>query len=225
MARLAVCPSPTFFRIMTADFCFRLSFNLLLVTKRTNSTGAYEAEFNMATPLGKTVRIFVNALRLIQICVFILRWRGLLNQLEWLKTAHCHRPTVLFADWSIAYYENSAGRLLGHERGRMVLTATSSACNMHEEGRFTIREGSGRDMVALSPSPCHTCCSDRVFWQAPAVCMREYPLCLRTSDGVMRIRMLAWRRLCSCAFVPALLCVSAGVDLRSGRQQGARRVG
>lgn len=75
MARLAVCPSPTFFRIMTADFCFRLSFNLLLVTKRTNSTGAYEAEFNMATPLGKTVRIFVNALRLIHLCFqFAMAW-------------------------------------------------------------------------------------------------------------------------------------------------------
>ena len=68
---------------------------------------------------------------------------------EYLHTYPHNRPTVLFSDWTIAYYENNAGRLLGQERGRMRLTAASSAWKMTEEGRFSIREGAGRDMVAL----------------------------------------------------------------------------
>lgn len=56
-------------------------------------------------------------------------------------------PAVLFSDWSIAYYQDKAGRILGLELDCMKLTARSSARMLDEEGRFCIMEGSGRDLV------------------------------------------------------------------------------
>ena len=55
---------------------------------------------------------------------------------------------MLFSDGSIAYYEDKAARLLGQEREKIVMTAASSVWSIpSEEGRFTIREGTGRDRV------------------------------------------------------------------------------
>ena len=60
---------------------------------------------------------------------------------HWVK-----RPTALFSDWTIEYFEDNAGRLLGCERGKMVLSAASSAWCTDEDCRFFVREGSGSDL-------------------------------------------------------------------------------
>jgi len=60
---------------------------------------------------------------------------------HWVK-----RPTAIFSDGTIVYFEDNAGRLLGCERGKMVLTAASSAWCTDEDCRFFVREGSGSDL-------------------------------------------------------------------------------